>query len=108
VLGGMLREVMRLAEPNQNFRVVGLDETESNRLTALLEVTGETWEERVIDVDQHLEPDGRVMEMLSEHVCQGWLEGHVLTGRHGVFSCYEAFIHIVDSMFNQHVGQESL
>jgi xylulose-5-phosphate/fructose-6-phosphate phosphoketolase len=102
VLGGMLRDVMQLNEPNQNFRVFGPDETESNRLNALLEVTGKTWEERVIDVDQHLAPDGRVMEILSEHTCQGWLEGYLLTGRHGLFSCYEAFIHIVDSMFNQH------
>jgi xylulose-5-phosphate/fructose-6-phosphate phosphoketolase len=102
VLGGMLRDVMARNAANRNFRVVGPDETESNRLNALLEVTGKTWEERVIDVDQNLAADGRVMEMLSEHVCQGWLEGYLLTGRHGLFSCYEAFIHIVDSMFNQH------
>ena len=102
VLGGMLRDVMRLNEPSRNFRVVGPDETESNRLNALLDVTGKTWEERVIEVDQNLAPDGRVMEILSEHTCQGWLEGYLLTGRHGLFSCYEAFVHIVDSMFNQH------
>jgi xylulose-5-phosphate/fructose-6-phosphate phosphoketolase len=102
VLGGMLRDVMQLNEPYQNFRVFGPDETESNRLGALLDVTGKTWEERTIDVDQHLAPDGRVMEILSEHTCQGWLEGYLLTGRHGLFSCYEAFVHIVDSMFNQH------
>jgi xylulose-5-phosphate/fructose-6-phosphate phosphoketolase len=102
VLGGMLRDVMRGNERSANFRVFGPDETESNRLNALLEVTGKTWEERVTDVDQNLAPDGRVMEILSEHTCQGWLEGYLLTGRHGLFSCYEAFIHIVDSMFNQH------
>jgi xylulose-5-phosphate/fructose-6-phosphate phosphoketolase len=102
VLGGMLRDVMRLNQPHRNFRVFGPDETESNRLNALLEVTGKDWQERVTEVDQHLTPDGRVVEMLSEHTCQGWLEGYLLTGRHGLFSCYEAFIHIVDSMFNQH------
>jgi xylulose-5-phosphate/fructose-6-phosphate phosphoketolase len=102
VLGGLLRDVMARNAANRNFRVVGPDETESNRLGALLEVTGKTWEERVIDVDLNLAPDGRVMEILSEHVCQGWLEGYLLTGRHGLFSCYEAFVHIVDSMFNQH------
>ncbi|HET9898906.1 MAG TPA: phosphoketolase family protein [Streptosporangiaceae bacterium] len=102
VLGGMLRDVMRLNEPHRNFRVFGPDETESNRLNALLEVTGKDWQETVTEVDQHLAPDGRVVEMLSEHMCQGWLEGYLLTGRHGLFSCYEAFIHIVDSMFNQH------
>ena len=80
----------------------GPDETESNRLGALLEVTGKTWQEEILPVDEHLAPDGRVMEILSEHTCQGWLEGYLLTGRHGLFSCYEAFIHIVDSMFNQH------
>ena len=102
VLGGMLRDVMAGNEPYQNFRIVGPDETESNRLGAVLEVTGKDWQERVIDVDQHLAADGRVVEMLSEHVCEGLLEGYLLTGRHGLFSCYEAFIHIVDSMFNQH------
>jgi xylulose-5-phosphate/fructose-6-phosphate phosphoketolase len=102
VLGGMLRDVMRGNERSANFRVFGPDETESNRLNALLEVTGKTWEERVTDVDLNLAADGRVMEILSEHTCQGWLEGYLLTGRHGLFSCYEAFIHIVDSMFNQH------
>ncbi len=102
VLGGMLRDVMRLNEPHRNFRIFGPDETESNRLNAVLEVTGKDWQERVLDVDQHLAPDGRVVEILSEHTCQGWLEGYLLTGRHGLFSCYEAFIHIVDSMFNQH------
>jgi xylulose-5-phosphate/fructose-6-phosphate phosphoketolase len=102
VLGGLLRDVMKMNEEYGNFRVFGPDETESNRLGALLEVTGKTWEERTIDVDQHLAADGRVMEILSEHTCQGWLEGYLLTGRHGLFSCYEAFVHIVDSMFNQH------
>jgi len=102
VLGGMLRDVMRLNIKYRNFRVFGPDETASNRLDALYEVTGKTWQEEVLPVDEHLAPDGRVMEILSEHTCQGWLEGYLLTGRHGFFSCYEAFIHIVDSMFNQH------
>jgi xylulose-5-phosphate/fructose-6-phosphate phosphoketolase len=102
VLGAMLRDVMKLNQPNRNFRLFGPDETESNRLGAVLDVTGKTWEERLIEVDQHLAADGRVMEILSEHTCQGWLEGYLLTGRHGLFSCYEAFAHIVDSMFNQH------
>jgi xylulose-5-phosphate/fructose-6-phosphate phosphoketolase len=102
VLGGMLADVMRLNQPHRNFRLFGPDETASNRLDAVIEVTGKTWEERVIDLDEHLAADGRVMEILSEHICQGWLEGYLLTGRHGLFNCYEAFIHIVDSMFNQH------
>ena len=85
-----------------NFRVFGPDETASNRLERVYEVTGKTWEEATLPVDEHLAPDGRVMEILSEHICQGWLEGYLLTGRHGFFSCYEAFIHIIDSMFNQH------
>jgi xylulose-5-phosphate/fructose-6-phosphate phosphoketolase len=102
VLGGMLRDVMKLNTEHRNFRMFGPDETESNRLGAVLDVTGKTWEERLLDVDQHLATDGRVMEILSEHTCQGWLEGYLLTGRHGLFSCYEAFTHIVDSMFNQH------
>jgi xylulose-5-phosphate/fructose-6-phosphate phosphoketolase len=102
VLGQMLRDVMERSEPHRNFRLFGPDETESNRLGAVLEVTGKTWQEPVIEVDEHLAADGRVMEILSEHTCQGWLEGYLLTGRHGLFSCYEAFIHIVDSMFNQH------
>jgi xylulose-5-phosphate/fructose-6-phosphate phosphoketolase len=86
----------------RNFRVFGPDETASNRLDAILEVTGKTWETSTLPVDEHLATDGRVMEVLSEHMCEGWLEGYLLTGRHGFFSCYEAFIHIVDSMFNQH------
>ncbi|HEY2506631.1 MAG TPA: phosphoketolase family protein [Streptosporangiaceae bacterium] len=102
ILGGLLRDVMAANAAQQNFRVFGPDETESNRLNALLEVTGKTWEEQTLAVDVNLASDGRVMEILSEHTCQGWLEGYLLTGRHGLFSCYEAFIHIVDSMFNQH------
>jgi xylulose-5-phosphate/fructose-6-phosphate phosphoketolase len=102
VLGGFLRETMRLNMERRNFRVFGPDETVSNRLEALLEVTDRSWDGVCIPGDDHLAPDGRVMEILSEHTCQGWLEGYLLTGRHGLFSCYEAFIHIVDSMFNQH------
>jgi xylulose-5-phosphate/fructose-6-phosphate phosphoketolase len=102
VLGGFLRDVMRANM--DGFRIVGPDETESNRLTAVLEVTGKNWQAEILDEewDGSLRRDGRVMEILSEHTCQGWLEGYLLTGRHGLFSCYEAFIHIVDSMFNQH------
>jgi xylulose-5-phosphate/fructose-6-phosphate phosphoketolase len=85
-----------------NFRVFGPDETASNRLDALFQVTDKQWMEPLLPTDDHLSPDGRVMEVLSEHMCQGWLEGYLLTGRHGLFSCYEGFIHIVDSMFNQH------
>jgi xylulose-5-phosphate/fructose-6-phosphate phosphoketolase len=102
VLGALLRDVMRRNSEHSNFRVVGPDETESNRLGAILDVTGKTWQEATLPVDVNLARDGRVMEILSEHTCQGWLEGYLLTGRHGLFSCYEAFIHIVDSMFNQH------
>ncbi|MBC7778592.1 MAG: phosphoketolase family protein, partial [Proteobacteria bacterium] len=101
-MGRFLRDVMRLNEEAANFRVFGPDETASNRLDALFEVTGRTWVAETLPEDVHLAYDGRVMEILSEHTCQGWLEGYLLTGRHGVFSCYEAFIHIVDSMFNQH------
>jgi xylulose-5-phosphate/fructose-6-phosphate phosphoketolase len=100
VLGTWLRDVM--ARNMDNFRVFGPDETASNRLGALFEVTDRTWVAERLDYDDHLAPDGRVMEILSEHTCQGWLEGYLLTGRHGFFSCYEAFIHIIDSMFNQH------
>jgi xylulose-5-phosphate/fructose-6-phosphate phosphoketolase len=100
VLGTFLRDVM--AANADNFRVVGPDETESNRLGALFDVTDRAWMAEIQPGDEHLSPDGRVMEILSEHLCQGWLEGYLLTGRHGFFSCYEAFIHIVDSMFNQH------
>ena len=103
VLGAFLRDVMAANAETANFRVFGPDETASNRLDALFEVTGRTWmgEARPGD-DEHLSPDGRVTEVLSEHLCQGMLEGYLLTGRHGFFSCYEAFVHIVDSMFNQH------
>lgn len=99
-MGVFLRDVMR--QNPDNFRVFGPDETASNRLGALFEVTNRTWMAEHFEGDDHLAPDGRVMEVLSEHACQGWLEGYLLTGRHGLFSCYEAFIHIVDSMFNQH------
>jgi xylulose-5-phosphate/fructose-6-phosphate phosphoketolase len=100
VLGTYLRDVMR--DNADNFRVMGPDETASNRLGALFEATNRTWEAELLPSDDHLAPDGRVMEVLSEHLCQGWLEGYLLTGRHGLFNCYEAFIHIIDSMFNQH------
>jgi xylulose-5-phosphate/fructose-6-phosphate phosphoketolase len=100
VLGGFLRDVIRLNPAD--FRVMGPDETASNRLNALFEATDRTWEAERLPTDDHLAPDGRVMEVLSEHLCQGWLEGYLLTGRHGLFNCYEAFIHIIDSMFNQH------
>jgi len=102
ILGTYLRDVMRLNTESRNFRVVGPDETNSNRLGALFEVTDRAWMAERLPDDDHLAPGGRVMEILSEHTCQGWLEGYLLTGRHGLFSCYEAFIHIVDSMFNQH------
>ena len=102
VLGAMLRDVMRRNVGHRHFRVFGPDETASNRLSALFEVTSRAWMAERLSTDEHLAPDGRVMEILSEHVCQGWLEGYLLTGRHGFFSCYEAFVHIVDSMFNQH------
>ena len=102
VLGQFLRDVMKLNMASRNFRVMGPDETASNRLDALFEVTDRDWMARIIPGDDHLSPDGRVMEVLSEHLCEGWLEGYLLTGRHGLFNCYEAFIHIVDSMFNQH------
>jgi xylulose-5-phosphate/fructose-6-phosphate phosphoketolase len=102
VLGGYLRDVMRLNAEAANFRVFGPDETASNRLGAVLEATDRAWTAEIRPGDDHLAPDGRVMEVLSEHLCQGWLEGYLLTGRHGVFNCYEAFIHIIDSMFNQH------
>ncbi|WP_025040639.1 phosphoketolase family protein [Nitrosospira briensis] len=100
--GKFLRDVMKLNLDSRNFRVMGADETSSNRLGALFEVTARTWVAQILPEDEHLSPDGRVMEILSEHTCQGWLEGYLLTGRHGLFSCYEAFIHIIDSMFNQH------
>jgi xylulose-5-phosphate/fructose-6-phosphate phosphoketolase len=101
-LGGFLRDVLRLNETARNFRIMGPDETSSNRLDEVFEATDRVWMENIEPYDVHLGPDGRVMEILSEHLCQGWLEGYLLTGRHGLFNCYEAFIHIVDSMFNQH------
>ncbi len=102
VMGQYLRDVMKSNMQARNFRVFGPDETASNRLGALFEVTDRAWIAQTLPYDDHLSADGRVMEILSEHTCQGWLEGYLLTGRHGLFSCYEAFIHIVDSMFNQH------
>jgi xylulose-5-phosphate/fructose-6-phosphate phosphoketolase len=102
IMGAFIRDVMKLNLESRNFRVVGPDETASNRLTPLFEVTDRVSTAQILKTDEHISPDGRVMEVLSEHLCQGWLEGYLLTGRHGLFSCYEAFIHIVDSMFNQH------
>ncbi len=102
VMGRFLKDIMKLNKDERNFRVIGPDETASNRLSALFEVTDRTWMAETLPEDDHLSPDGRIMEILSEHTCQGWLEGYLLTGRHGFFSCYEAFIHIIDSMFNQH------
>jgi xylulose-5-phosphate/fructose-6-phosphate phosphoketolase len=102
VTGGFLRDVMKLNAETKNFRIMGPDETASNRLDAVFEVTDRVWMETIESYDVHLAQHGRVMEVLSEHLCQGWLEGYLLTGRHGVFNCYEAFIHIIDSMFNQH------
>ncbi len=102
VMGQFLRDVMKGNEVSRNFRVMGPDETASNRLGDLFDATNRVFVEPILSTDDHLSPDGRVMEVLSEHLCQGWLEGYLLTGRHGLFSCYEAFIHIIDSMFNQH------
>jgi xylulose-5-phosphate/fructose-6-phosphate phosphoketolase len=102
VMGKLLRDVMKLNSERRNFRMVAPDETQSNRLDAVFEVTARTWDAEILPEDENLSSDGRVMEILSEHTCEGWLEGYLLTGRHGLFSCYEAFIHIVDSMFNQH------
>jgi xylulose-5-phosphate/fructose-6-phosphate phosphoketolase len=102
VLGKFLRDVIKLNESNQNFRIFGPDETLSNGLESTFEVTQRQWDAATIPQDEFLAPTGRVMEMLSEHQCEGWLEGYLLTGRHGLFNCYEAFIHIIDSMFNQH------
>jgi xylulose-5-phosphate/fructose-6-phosphate phosphoketolase len=100
VLGCLLRDVIK--RNGESFRIMGPDETASNRLSDVFEATDRVWEAQMLPSDDHLAPDGRVMEVLSEHLCQGWLEGYLLTGRHGLFNCYEAFIHIVDSMFNQH------
>ncbi len=102
IAGEFLRDVMRLNDDRRNFRVFGPDETASNRLSAIFEATDRSWMGELLPDDDHLSPDGRVMEILSEHTCQGWLEGYLLTGRHGLFNTYEAFVHIVDSMFNQH------
>ena len=102
VLGNFLRDVMQLNAQANNFRMFGPDETASNRLDAVFEVTSKEWMAETLNGDTNLSADGRVMEVLSEHLCQGWLEGYLLTGRHGFFSCYEAFIHIIDSMLNQH------
>ncbi|PYS47443.1 MAG: phosphoketolase, partial [Acidobacteria bacterium] len=102
VMGKFLRDVMKENLASRNFRVMGPDETASNRLNALFEATDRVFVEPILKTDDHLSPSGRVMEVLSEHLCQGWLEGYLLTGRHGFFNCYEAFIHIIDSMFNQH------
>jgi xylulose-5-phosphate/fructose-6-phosphate phosphoketolase len=102
VLGTFLRDVIKANDDQRNFRLFGPDETASNRLTAVLDATNKQWEAQIVDTDDHLAPSGRVIEVLSEHQCEGWLEGYLLTGRHGLFNCYEAFIHIIDSMFNQH------
>ncbi len=102
VLGTFIRDVIKVNQDQRNFRLFGPDETISNRLTAVFEATERQWEGQTIPTDEFLARDGRVMEVLSEHQCEGWLEGYLLTGRHGLFNCYEAFIHIVDSMFNQH------
>ena len=102
VLGAYLRDVIRLNASSRNFRLMGPDETSSNRLDTVFEATDRVWMEALEPGDEHLAREGRVMEVLSEHLCEGWLEGYLLTGRHGLFSCYEAFIHIVDSMMNQH------
>jgi xylulose-5-phosphate/fructose-6-phosphate phosphoketolase len=102
VLGGFIRDVMKLNLGKANFRLFGPDETASNRLEAVYEVSGKEWMAETQAVDMNLSADGRVMEVLSEHLCEGWLEGYLLTGRHGLFSCYEAFVHIIDSMVNQH------
>ncbi|MER8162356.1 phosphoketolase family protein [Streptomyces sp. NPDC094472] len=103
VLGDLLEEVMETTAERRDFRLVGPDETASNRLQAVYRATSKAWEAEVLPTDEHLSRGGRVMEILSEHTCQGWLEGYLLTGRHGLFSCYEAFVHIVDSMANQHI-----
>ena len=102
VMGRFLRDVMQLNKDSRNFRLFSPDENNSNRWQDVLEVTNRCWMAETLPEDDHLAPDGLVMEVLSEHQCEGWLEGYLLTGRHGFFSCYEAFIHIIDSMFNQH------
>ncbi len=102
VLGKFIRDIIKLNKDQRNFRVFGPDETLSNKLNAVFEATNRQWEAETVDTDEFLKKEGFVMEMLSEHQCEGWLEGYLLTGRHGLFNCYEAFIHIIDSMFNQH------
>ncbi len=102
ILGKFVRDIFKLNLDKKNFRLFGPDKTLSNRLNAVFEVTNRQWEAEMIEIDEFLKKEGRVMEMLSEHQCEGWLEGYILTGRHGLFNCYEAFIHIIDSMFNQH------
>jgi xylulose-5-phosphate/fructose-6-phosphate phosphoketolase len=102
VLGQFLRDVIKMNDDQRNFRIFGPDETLSNRLDVVFQATNRQWEAEMQVNDQYLATAGRVMEMLSEHQCEGWLEGYLLTGRHGLFNCYEAFIHIIDSMFNQH------
>ena len=103
VLGHLLRQVIADTAERRDFRLVGPDETTSNRLQAVYQASGKSWQEQTLATDEHLSRHGRVMEILSEHNCQGWLEGYLLTGRHGMFSCYEAFVHIVDSMVSQHI-----
>ncbi|MGW2935440.1 phosphoketolase family protein [Streptomyces sp. NPDC001156] len=103
VLGGLLERIMEDTTARRDFRLVGPDETASNRLEAVFDASGKAWQAQMLPVDEHLDRHGRVVEVLSEHLCQGWLEGYLLTGRHGLFSCYEAFVHIVDSMVNQHI-----
>ncbi|WP_419665183.1 phosphoketolase [Streptomyces sp. 2-1] len=103
VLGDLLEQIMTDTSGRRDFRLVGPDETASNRLDAVFNASGKAWQAQMLQVDEHLDRHGRVMEILSEHLCQGWLEGYLLTGRHGLFSCYEAFVHIVDSMVNQHI-----
>lgn len=102
IAGSFLRDVMKINWDERNFRIFGPDETASNRLSHLFDITSRISTAEILKTDDHIAPDGRVMEVLSEHLCEGWLEGYLLTGRHGFFSCYEAFIHIIDSMFNQH------
>ena len=102
IMGAFVRDVMKMNWDKRNFRIFGPDETSSNRLSHIFDITERTSTAEILKSDNHISPDGRVMEVLSEHLCQGWLEGYLLTGRHGLFSCYEAFIHIIDSMLNQH------
>lgn len=102
IMGELLKDIIKLNAKSRNFRIMGPDETASNRLNSVFDITNRVFTEEILKTDEHITHDGRVMEVLSEHMCQGWLEGYLLTGRHGLFNCYEAFIHIIDSMFNQH------